>query len=159
MSSNRQDTRTGDVEVGCVEIVAGSLPFCLAVLGATNAARPRLVAPGEEEEAELVHDIRIGHVEVVLEDGDGDEATELRIFRSTQRQRKRTVSVQAPVYGSMLHAPCSRNRCSSPVHCSSNGFGHMIKCGSSGRLPEGPSLIVQSPGKLTTISTPRADSR
>lgn len=82
---------TGNVEVRRVEVVAGSLPFCLAVLGAADAAGPGFVSPWEEEEAEFVHDIRIGHVEVVFEDGDGNEAAELRISRSTQRQRKRIV--------------------------------------------------------------------
>ena len=35
------------------------------------------MAPGEEEEAEFVHHIRIGHIEVVLEHRDGDETAEL----------------------------------------------------------------------------------
>ena len=41
---------------------------------AAHAAGPGF---GEEEEAEFVHHIRIGHIEVVLEHRDGDETAEL----------------------------------------------------------------------------------
>lgn len=80
--------RTRDVEVGRVEVVAGGLPFGLAVLGAADAAGPGLVPPGEEEEAELVHDVRIGHVEMVFEDRDGDQAAELRMSQLTTLRRR-----------------------------------------------------------------------
>lgn len=40
-------------------------------------ARPRLVAPGEQHNAQLVDDIAVGHVEVVLQCRDGNVAVEL----------------------------------------------------------------------------------
>lgn len=69
---------TRDVEVGRVDVLSRRGPFGLAVLEAYYATGPGSMPPREEQETELLDHIGVGHIEVMLQHGDGDESTELR---------------------------------------------------------------------------------
>lgn len=59
--------RTRDVHVRAVDVVPGrQIPSLLAVGADGLLAGPWLVPPGEEDEEQLVDDVRVGHVEVVF---------------------------------------------------------------------------------------------
>ena len=49
----------------------------MAIFETQDATRPGSVSPREEKDAELLDDIGVGDVEMVLEHGDWDEASEL----------------------------------------------------------------------------------
>lgn len=82
--------RTGYVEIGAVDVFARGHPLArcglhgcagalaVALVRLADASRPRLVPPREEHEAELLHNVRIGDVEVVLERRVRHEPAELR---------------------------------------------------------------------------------
>ena len=70
---------TWDVHVRTVDVLAWRQKHgTLAVRGHDLLlSRPRSVAPGEEDNEELVDDVRVGDVEVMLQTTDVDIAVEL----------------------------------------------------------------------------------
>lgn len=86
------DGHDGDVHVRAVDVVARrEVPPFLAVGAHGLLARPRLVPPGEEDEEELVDDVRVCHVKVVLERIDVDVAVKLEDARATTNGREGAV--------------------------------------------------------------------
>jgi hypothetical protein len=77
-SAKTRVLHTWDVHVGAVDVVSrGEVPALLPILPDGLLARPRLVPPGEDDEEELVDDVRVGDVEVVLERRDVDVSAKL----------------------------------------------------------------------------------
>lgn len=77
-SAKTRVLHTWDVHVGAVDVVSrGEVPALLPILPDGLLARPRLVPPGEDDEEELVDDVRVGDVEVVLERRDVDISAKL----------------------------------------------------------------------------------
>lgn len=70
--------RTGNIQIRTVDVFPRGLPFTLTVLCATDAAGPGLVQPREEQQLQLFDDVRVGHVEMVLDVCRGEYPAELR---------------------------------------------------------------------------------
>jgi hypothetical protein len=78
VSTNKINGRTRDVEIGAVDVLARGKIFCLTCVGAVGVAAPVLVDPGKQDNAQLLHDIGIGHVEVRLDACAGEDAAPLQ---------------------------------------------------------------------------------
>ncbi|KAI3484096.1 hypothetical protein L1887_52921 [Cichorium endivia] len=119
----RDEGHGGDVQVGRVDVVARRqvavcpgrgrldrrrrLCICRRYMAAARrmavCARPGLVAPGKQHDAQLVQHVRVGHVEVVLEHRHGQQRIEVLLHVLATHRRHVLAKLHAHLCGCIVH--------------------------------------------------------